>query len=152
MPSSVHQWLVVWLARRLTRDGFQLLGSDAGEYRKYIGGAGVAGWGLVAVRPDLLAIHKESRILGLGEAKTVADLNNDHTRQQLATMLTMGDGSGRPAKVFLTFPRSGLATASRTVPPRPAERPARRPTPAIGSTAPRQIIPTTKNTETRFSC
>src|SRR5262245_39472923 len=112
MPSTAHGWLVVWLARRLSRDGFMLVGADAGAAKKFLPDNPSMSPTLRAFRPDLIAIHRRSRVIALGEAKTANDLNKAHTCGQLASMLAARDRRGRMLRVYLAVPRTCMKLAA----------------------------------------
>jgi len=113
MPSAVHQWLVVWLSRRILRDGYSVLGADAGAFASRLLPRPAPSIAIGPIRPDVIGIVKRKRLLAVGEAKSANDLANDHTLVQLAAMLCMRDAHGRLARVYLAFPSSSLATAAR---------------------------------------
>lgn len=114
MPSGAHEWLVVWLCRRMTADGFKVLFSDK-MARKCSASALPVAPIIGPIRPDALAIAPASRAIAMGEAKTGGDLANPHTLLQLRTMLGFRDPQGCPAEVYLAFPCSARAIASRTI-------------------------------------
>ena len=115
MPSTAHQWLVVWLSRRIARDGYSLVGVDAGRFAQLLTPPPPPGISIGPVRPDVVGVHSRERFLALGEAKSAFDLDTSHTRVQLAAMLCMRDIQGRRARVYLAFPRAALEAAARTV-------------------------------------
>src|SRR5688572_27987492 len=112
MPSDTHQWLTVWLGRRLLNEGFKLVGADAGAFAPYLGDQIPSSITLPGVRPDVIGIHTKYRSLAVGEAKTYHDIPCEHTMIQLAAMLAMRDNRGRRARVYLAFPRSALQVAA----------------------------------------
>src|SRR6267142_2093478 len=114
MPSADHQWLVVWLARRMRRDGFNILGADAAGYASRIEEGLPPSMCLGPIRPDVIAMNK-GRTIAVGEAKTVRDISNAHTSCQLAAALAMRSRSGQRVAVYLAFPRAGLRAAARLI-------------------------------------
>lgn len=115
MPSECHRWLVVWLSRRLEREGYRLVAADSYESPKDILASLPVVPIVAATRPDLLAVNRRSGLIALGDAKTPTDLSNSHTIMQLRAMLRLRDRAGRPARVYLAFPRSALALAAKVV-------------------------------------
>lgn len=115
MTCAPHRWLVVWLCRRLEREGYTLVAVDGYNSTKAIL-AGIPAPLLVeGIRPDMLAVHGHSGKLAVGDAKSANDLLNEHTIKQLRAMLKIRDKAGRMARVYLAFPRSALSTAAKVV-------------------------------------
>lgn len=83
MPSLQHQWLLLWVARKLTHDGYVV--------RRYEGPTPHGGlWNHLELpfdfqghRPDAWAIHVDSGQIAIGEAKSAADILSRHTLLQL---------------------------------------------------------------------
>ena len=115
MPSDAHQWLVVWLSRRINGDGFSLVGADAGRASSLIRGTPLCSVSIGVVRPDVIGVSQGDRSIAFGEAKTAGDLNNAHTWNQLAVMLGARDSRGRRPKVYLAFPSSCLKVAAKSL-------------------------------------
>lgn len=110
-----HRWLVIWLSRRLEREGFAPIAVDSCDSPKNILATLPKPILIAGIRPDILAVHGRSGALAIGDAKSANDLLNDHTVKQLRAMLSVRDAAGRLAQVYLAFPSSALATAAKVV-------------------------------------
>jgi hypothetical protein len=83
MPSLEHQWLLLWIARKLTHDGYIV---QCFEGPSPHGGL----WNHLEFpfefqhrRPDAWAIHMTSGQIAIGEAKSAGDICTHHTLSQL---------------------------------------------------------------------
>lgn len=113
MPSAVHQWLVLWIARMMVRDGYVLSAFDGPAPQ---GGV----WNLLPVpptiggsRPDVLARKANGTRLAFGEAKTEADLHSLHTQQQLRNFAA--ELGRRDAVLYVGVPRSAAWSLDRAL-------------------------------------
>lgn len=106
MPSPAHQALLLWAARRMCVDGFDVTGfaEDADQ-----GGA----WNdlptpflLRGFRPDAWGIHRRQPILAFAEAKTSGDVLNEHTLNQLRTFGTIKTKQGDHCPLYIAVPQS----------------------------------------------
>lgn len=104
MPSTVHQWLVLWLARKMVSDGFMLQGCDGktpqggpweGLPRPFV---------MAGVRPDLWGLSDRSTI-GVGEAKTSDDIDTPHTEMQLRAFGRLVKKAGGGARLYVAVSR-----------------------------------------------
>jgi hypothetical protein len=60
------------------------------------------------VRPDIWGVDRHGH-LAIGEAKTVEDIDNGHTRRQLRAYRGLrGRTTGRTCRVYIAVPRSGV--------------------------------------------
>ena len=83
MPSLQHQWLLLWIARKLACDGYLV--------RRFEGPTPHGGlWNHLEFpfdfrgsRPDAWAIHMTSGQIAIGEAKSANDICSRHTLRQL---------------------------------------------------------------------
>lgn len=83
MPSLEHQWLLLWVARKLTHDGYVV--------RRFEGPTPHGGlWNHLELpfdyqgrRPDAWAIHMATGQIAIGEAKSANDILSRHTLGQL---------------------------------------------------------------------
>lgn len=83
MPSSEHQWLLLWVARKMTHDGYFVRGLEGPAPQ---GGLwNHLGWpfAISGMRPDAWGISPLSGQLAIGEAKTAGDLGSSRTLMQL---------------------------------------------------------------------
>ena len=115
MPSEIHQWLVVWLCRRMERDGYAIVGADAYNSASLLPRLVSHSLVLGHFRPDAIALHRDSSRMAIGEAKTAHDILNTHTWKQLGAMSCLNDQRGRRATVYFAFPRSCLEAAAKMV-------------------------------------
>jgi len=106
MPSSVHQTLLLWAARRMHADSFVVAGFDADADQ---GGQwnGLQKPFLVkGLRPDAWGASQDGALLAFAEAKTAGDIRNPHTLVQLRTFgrLRM-KGTGTVCPLYVAVPR-----------------------------------------------
>src|SRR5256885_7529567 len=83
MPTTTHQWLLLWAARRMTRDGFVLGGFEGPAPHGGVWNALPPPFELHGYRPDAWGLS-ESGEIGFAEAKTFDDIDTEHTRAQLS--------------------------------------------------------------------
>jgi hypothetical protein len=83
VPSLEHQWLLLWIARKLTHDGYVV-----GRFEGPAPHGGL--WNRLELpfdfqgrRPDAWAIHMTSGQIAIGEAKSASDLLSRRTLRQL---------------------------------------------------------------------
>src|SRR5258708_15752199 len=83
MACLQHQWLVLWVARKMERDGFVVTRYDGqtpqGGMRNVLPSPGNMG----GYRPDVVGVTLDSVDWALGEAKSHEDVDTTHTRSQL---------------------------------------------------------------------
>ena len=107
MPSSVHQWLLLWIARRMIADGYSIGGYDgvspqAGPLNKL-----PTPFVLGGHRPDIWGEDRDSGLIALGEAKTLVGLGATYVRRQLSVFCSARDRrTGRLCPVYLGVPES----------------------------------------------
>jgi len=116
VPSSTHQALLLWAARKMARDGFAIAGYE-GESPQ--GGI----WNLLPppptvgrVRPDAWGCDRTGARIAFAEAKTAADIDTDHTREQLRAFARVRSGpTGTTAVLYLAIPRSAAPALDRVL-------------------------------------
>jgi hypothetical protein len=109
MPSTAHQTLLLWIARKMVSDGFRLTGYDGPTP---YGGA----WNLLpppfeiaGVRCDACGLASDTWEIGVGEAKTSDDLASEHTKRQLRVFgHLVHKESGAPCRLYIAVPRSAV--------------------------------------------
>lgn len=108
MPaSSAHQELVLWVARKMTADGFLVLGSDGSSPRDALWGSLPWPFEVRNRRPDLCGIAPETGEIAIGEAKTWDDIDTAHTRSQLNVFGRVQNRSkDSPCLLYIAVPRS----------------------------------------------
>lgn len=116
MPSISHQWLLLWIARKMAADGFILTACDG---RMPQGGV----WNVLprppefaGVRPDICGIDPDSGNFAFGEAKTYQDVDTAHTRKQLLIFgcLKPLEG-GNACRLYVAVPRSAAGILERVL-------------------------------------
>jgi hypothetical protein len=114
MPSTTHQTLLLWAIRKMTADGYTLLGKDGT----------VPGITtplpqppvIKNVRPDACGQDPTTGRFALGEAKTAADIATPHTKQQLQVFAnTIHNDDGRQCRLYVAVPRSASTTLDRVL-------------------------------------
>jgi hypothetical protein len=114
MASTQHQWLLLWLARKLTADGFTIRGfqgptPQGGLWNQLRPPFEVGGY-----RPDLWGSLKRS--VAFGEAKTLEDIDTAHTRAQLCAFAKYDNRPlAPPSLVYIAVPRSGAYVLDRVL-------------------------------------
>jgi hypothetical protein len=107
---DAHRQLVRLLAARI-------VGEVSHNWSSFIDGAG---WDkragvpplLEIYRPDIYAVERGSGRTVIGEAKTADDIDNNHTRQQLAAYFRHLSG-GAGGEVWMAVPMLSAGTAHR---------------------------------------
>lgn len=117
MPaSSAHQELVLWIARKMTADGFLVLGSDGSCPRDGLWGALPWPFELKNRRPDLCGMAPETGEIAIGEAKTWDDIDTAHTRSQLQAFGGVQNrGKENRCRLYIAVPRSASCTLDRVL-------------------------------------
>jgi hypothetical protein len=116
VPSSAHQWLLVWAARRMVGDGFVVSGFDGSAPRDRTWSALPAPFTLNGVRADAWGQRPSDGRIAFGEAKTSRDVKTAHTRQQLVMLgHTRMKGSVLPCPVYIAIPRSAAYDLDRVL-------------------------------------
>ena len=107
MPSLEHQWLLLWIARKLTHDGYVV-----GRYEGPTPQGGL--WNHLELpfdfqgtRPDAWAIHMTNGQIAIGEAKSANDMQSRHTLGQLRLFgRAMQRGTADRCPLYIAVPRS----------------------------------------------
>jgi hypothetical protein len=116
VPSTIHQWLLLWVARKMNGDGFVVAGYDGptpqgGQWSKLPIPFEIAG-----VRPDAWGVAPETGDIAVGEAKTATDLTNAHTQRQLRTFgKLLQRKRGRFCRLYIAVPRSAAQALDRAL-------------------------------------
>lgn len=116
MPSRAHQHLLLWVARRMTRDGVVLTGFDgpapyAGAWNRLPHPFSIAG-----VRCDASGVVPETDEIVVGEAKTADDLATEHSHRQLRVFGGLVDKrSGALCRLYIAVPRSAVYELDRAL-------------------------------------
>ena len=110
MTSAEHQWLLLWVARKMVADGVVLTAFDGPTPQ---GGA----WNdlprtpqVGAYRPDALGMSSGGYV-AFGEAKTEDDIEDPHTIAQLRAFA----GAAPTVLVYVAVPRSAAYRLDRVL-------------------------------------
>lgn len=116
MPSSIHQSLVLWLARKMHADAYIIAGYDGptpqgGHWNRL-----PIPFEIAAVRPDVFGICTQSGRIAVGEAKTAEDVFTGHTVQQLRVLGCLRDHrTGELCAFYIAVPRSATRALDRVL-------------------------------------
>jgi hypothetical protein len=116
MPSLAHQHLLLWIARRMTRDGLVLTGFDGPA--PYAGGWNnlPPPFSIAGVRCDASAVVPKTDEVAVGEAKTADDLATEHSRRQFRVFGGLVDTrSGAFCRLYIAVPRSAVYELDRAL-------------------------------------
>ena len=114
MPSTAHQTLLLWAARKMTRDGFRVAGYDGTSIQGGVWNDLDAPPTLAGVRPDAWGYDGER--VALAEVKTARDVDTEHTRTQLRAFLRLGTRTGgTPWRLYFAIPRSAAPALDRVM-------------------------------------
>jgi hypothetical protein len=116
MPSSAHQWLVLWLARKMAADGYAIAGYDGPTEQGGLWNRLPVPFEIAAVRPDVLGICAQGTRVAVGEAKTVEDVFTQHTLGQFRVLGNLRDRrSEEPCALYIAVPRSATRALDRAL-------------------------------------
>src|SRR4051812_35634992 len=114
MPSPQHQWLVLWIARKMERDGFVVTRYDGptpqGGMRNGLPAPGSMG----GYRPDVVGVTLDKTGWALGEAKSHEDVDTTHTRRQLG-LFGRAISNGVPAALYVAVPFTSRSVLERVL-------------------------------------
>jgi hypothetical protein len=113
LPSAAHQTLLLWAARKMTRDGFRLGGYDGRSIQGGVWNDLDAPPTLAGVRPD--AWGYDGARVALAEAKTARDVDTEHTRMQLRAFLRLRNRTATPWRLYFAIPRSAAPSLDRVL-------------------------------------
>ena len=116
MPSSIHQWLLVWTARRMAKDGFVVSGFEGRAPRGEEWSSLPSPFTFQGVRCDVWGQREHDQLIAFGEAKTFHDVDTVHTRRQLEVL---GKARMRSAKatcpLYIAVPHSAVYELDRVL-------------------------------------
>lgn len=118
MAGVAHQWLLVWASRRMEADGFAVAGFDGqapqgGDWNDMPPPLAIAG-----LRPDAWGVRQKDSLFAFAEAKTAGDIDNAHTRAQLAAFARArmsAKGESRRCPLYIAIPRSAAHLLDRVL-------------------------------------
>jgi hypothetical protein len=85
LPSDIHQLLVRIVTQKMVFDGFHITHWE-GKQSAIVGGGEIdlpIPFKIGRHRPDVVGFNKQCKIVGVGEAKTLLDLDSIRTGEQL---------------------------------------------------------------------
>ncbi|SRR5260370_1449005 len=115
MPSNAHQLLLLWIARKMTTDGFVVAGCDGSMPQGGLWNSLPAPPELAGVRPDACGISPATGELAFGEAKTAKDIDTPHTRAQLRVFGRLVNRDRGACRLYVAVPRSAVADLDRVL-------------------------------------
>jgi hypothetical protein len=116
MPSSTHQSLLLWIARKMTVDGFLVAGCEGSMPQGGLWNKLPPPFELAGVRPDACGIAPTTGEVAFGEAKTYQDIDTRHTRNQLCVFGRLKHRNGRTmCRLYIAVPRSAAALLDRVL-------------------------------------
>jgi len=116
VPSPAHQWLLVWVARRMEQDGFVVSGFDGRAPRGEEWSALPCPFLLRRVRADAWGQRSRDQLIAFGEAKTHHDVDTIHTRLQLDVLGKIRmKGSKTRCPLYIAVPRSAAYKLDRVL-------------------------------------
>lgn len=116
MPSSAHQWLLVWNARRMVKDGFMVSGFDGNAPRGEEWSSLPAPFTFCGVRADAWGQRDSGQMIAFGEAKSFHDIDTLHTRRQMEVLGKMKmKGSTAYCPLYISIPRSAVYELDRVL-------------------------------------
>lgn len=115
MPSSSHQSLVLWIARKMLADGFVLAGCDGSVPQGGLLNHLPRPFEFAGLRPDACGILPTTGEFAIGEAKTSADIDTVHTRKQLSVFGRLKDARKVPCRLYIAVPRSAAPALDRVL-------------------------------------
>jgi hypothetical protein len=116
MPSNSHQSLLLWIARKMTADGFLVAGCEGSMPQGGLWNALPPPPDMAGVRPDACGIAPLTGEFAFGEAKTLHDLDTAHTRRQLRVFGHLVQTDGRKVcRLYVAVPRSAAGLLDRVL-------------------------------------
>lgn len=115
MPSLEHQWLVLWVARKMERDGFVVRQYDAPTPQGGMRNALPSPGNLGRFRPDVVGMGRDSATWAIGEAKSHRDVDTAHTRRQLGWFGRLTAAGGLPAALYVAVPLTARNALERVL-------------------------------------
>lgn len=116
MPSKTHQWLLLWVARKMAADGFQLGGYEGPTPQGGVWNALPIPFEIGGVRPDAWGVVPGTGELAVGEAKTATDLASAHTQKQLRALGNLFQRRQNTlCRLYIAVPRSATIALDRAL-------------------------------------
>lgn len=115
MVSAAHQWLLLWLVRKMTADGFVVRGCDGPLPQGGLWNALPRALEANGIRPDAWGIAPETGAFAFAEAKTTVDVSTQHSQTQLRTIASFLDRGGPECRLYMAVPRSAAHSLDRAL-------------------------------------
>ena len=116
MVGEVHQWLLLWAARKMCHDGFLLGGFEAPVPQGGVWNTLPLPFTFKGFRPDSWGVRLDKSLVAFAEAKSVGDIDTAHTRSQLSTFgFVCMRGSSAHCPLYVAVPRSGARLLDRVL-------------------------------------
>jgi hypothetical protein len=116
MPSNCHQSLLLWIARKMTADGFVVAACDGSMPQGGVWNDLPPPPEVDGVRPDACGIAPATGQYAFGEAKTYQDIDTAHTRRQLRVFERLvGRGGKIECRLYIAVPRSASSVLDRVL-------------------------------------
>ena len=107
MASNLHQALLLWGARKMSGDGFQLTGFEGSADQGGQWNQLPPPFALFGIRADACGVRVGDGVIGFAEAKSEEDIDTLHTREQLRVLgfARMRDRKTR-CPLYIAVPRT----------------------------------------------
>jgi hypothetical protein len=116
LPSSAHQRLVLWLARKMVADGYLIAGYEGPTEQGGLWNRLPAPFEIAGVRPDVFGMRAQGTWMAFGEAKTAEDVFTQHTLRQLRVFGHLRDHrNGEHCPLYIAVPRSAAWALDRAL-------------------------------------
>jgi len=115
VPSTTHQSLVLWIARKMAADGFTIGGYDGPTPQGGVWNTLPVPFEIRSVRPDVWGVDLRDGQFAIGEAKTANDILCAHTYEQLRVFGHLQERDGRHAKLYIAVPHMAGALLDRAL-------------------------------------
>jgi len=115
VASLQHQWLLLWVARKMTADGFLLTAYEGPTPQGGVWNNLPRPPTIEGVRPDAAALETGSGLAAVGEAKSYTDVDTFHTRAQLGVFGNLDCGNARRCRLYVAVPRSAANLLDRVL-------------------------------------
>ena len=116
MPSSTHQSLLLWIARKMTADGFTVTACDGSIPQGGVWNSLPCTPAFAGIRPDACGVGADTGEIAYGEAKTSRDIDTPHTRHQLRVFRELIRQNGKAlCRLYIAIPRSSAHSLDRVL-------------------------------------
>lgn len=107
MVSLTHQWLLLWVARKMALDGFLLAGFEGPAPQGGLWNRLPPSFEIAGARPDAWGFSPDTGEVAIGEAKTADDLLTTHSLDQIRIFGSLlRKRTNKICHLYLAVPRS----------------------------------------------